>query len=171
MTPINKMNDIETKIREIMVRHFEDALDKEAPKQPNGSIERKVGLAVGSWIIAKSLPEIVALLTPDVDGKKSNLEMFDEIDKQEELKAKINDKIDRYMDKDGMWLKMTEVTRRYFVNDLVTTISFSLKPSNKPDVEELKKKFIKRFYGEMDDWGMSMYEVDKIFDFFFRQEE
>lgn len=55
-------NEIDKRIKEIMVSHFDYIIDKEAPKQPNGSPERALALMIGGWIIAKSIPEITTLI-------------------------------------------------------------------------------------------------------------
>jgi len=42
-------------VEKVMRDAFNEVLDDYAPKQPNGSIERKIGLVVGATIIAKTL--------------------------------------------------------------------------------------------------------------------
>ena len=68
-------NEIKKQIEEIMMRHFDDIIDKEAPKQPNGSSERKLALMIGSHIIAKSIPNIVTLIQ---DREKKALKEYTE---------------------------------------------------------------------------------------------
>ena len=55
-----KIEDREN-IEKIMRETFDEVLDEHAPKQPDGSIERKIGLVVGATIIAKTLQYLNSL--------------------------------------------------------------------------------------------------------------
>jgi len=52
----------------------------------------------------------------------------------DDKKEYINSLIDKYMEKDGDWLRMTEVTRRHFVYDLMDVISVPSKKHSHGDV-------------------------------------
>ena len=56
------MNGTENIIQDILMKHYNDIIDEVAPKQPGGSPERRLALAIGTHIIVKSLPELSNLI-------------------------------------------------------------------------------------------------------------